>query len=165
MTKKDEDFSIGRITFDELMVGDTTFKNVSIEHDDPEEERKHLKTLLNSAPSPAVSSNTSDKNIVLSELAEKFAEDKEADKSWEKTSSEQRGLLKRIILILGDVPVRSIEYEQARLLRGVLKKLPPHFAVSRKYTNLSIKQLINQEHSKTLTDRTINKTLMLAFSI
>jgi integrase len=96
---------------------------------------------------------------LLSEVINKYVAENEKANWTEKSKQENESSLNLFLEVMGDVPVKSINRRHISEFKATLQKLPPNRNKVKKYRDKSIQQLLAMDIKKTLSVRTINKTL------
>ena len=101
--------------------------------------------------------NENRRNILLSELIEKYITTQIKDKAWqEHTKIDHKEKLINILDIVGDKAVKDVTRDDIRNLRDILVKLPVSRKKKKEYKNKSIDELISMKHKETLSIKTVN---------
>ena len=95
--------------------------------------------------------------ILISKLIEDYLEETQRQKGLrEKTIVEYRSVLNMMVEVIGDVPINELSQKHGRLFSSTLEKLPPRRKTDGRYTNKSIKEIIQMDVKHTMDTRTIN---------
>lgn len=105
----------------------------------------------------AQNQNSDKPTLLLSELIEKYISTNISDGKWQKrTVPDHRNRISSLLSILGDRPVISINREDIRNFREMLKKLPPRWKEKMDKSGETAEHLAQNNSSKTLTISSIN---------
>ncbi len=144
---KEEDASLKNIY---LQLANGT--SINIRHDDPEEERKSLKTVLEASGSSQVQVCETKTQVDLSEQMKLYLNDTAPDVTH-RTLTEKQGAFEVFQKIVGTN--LQLSHEAANLFSDTLKALPPNF--TKKYPDEKLIDLALKKHEKTLSRSTFNK--------
>ena len=114
-------------TFKNILYTSADGSQITIDHDDPEEERKTLETFKGMMGAPGVRKPT-ESSIQLSQLIKEYCAEKIRENSWEeRTRSQNEAKFERFLNIVGDLPANDINHKTARLYKSTLtdSKLVP----------------------------------------
>lgn len=101
-----------------------------------------------------------EKSLLLSELIEKFCDEKIRLGAWTpKSIHEFKGIFNLLMEVMQDVPVHTIQLEQARNYKDILLKLPPNRKTSPLYRTKTIEQILSTHPEKVLSDSTVKKSI------
>lgn len=169
--KKPDAINLGTITMTGITSKGVSIENVVIERDSPEEEHDIARALLDAIKDhpDAVREvvKAAEENLVyLTAMIDKYCAEKALEKAWvAETTEEFRGILNRLVEILGDIPVGTIAFEQARHFKTILMALPPNMNKQSLYRGKSIKEVISMRPTKTIGVSTINKNICVISSL
>jgi len=119
-----------------------------------------LSSALQSQGETALLSMNSKRIMKGSELIEKYAASKMSEKKWrERTVSDHKNRLYRLVEILGDKPINQYSRDDMRYMRDTLRRLPPNRKYAKAYQGKTISELLCMKHEKTLAIKTVNDTM------
>jgi hypothetical protein len=108
----------------------------------------------------SISQNPAEEDgYLLSGVIKKYVAQNEKGNWSEKSKQGNESSLNLFLEVIGDVPGKSIIRRQISEFKSTLQKLPPNRNKFKKYRDKSIHQLLAIDIDKTLSVRTINKTL------
>lgn len=147
--KKPEPINLGTITMTGITSRGVSVQNVVIERDSPEEEYDIARALLD-----AIKDNpdaireivkAAEENLVyLTAMIDKYCAEKAREKAWVAGTTEDfRIIFNRLVEILGDIPVSTIGFDQARFYKNTMMALPPNMTKQPLYRGKSIKEVIS----------------------
>ena len=168
--KKPEPINLGTITMTGITSRGVSVQNVVIERESPEEEYDIARALLD-----AIKDNpdavrevvkTAEENLVyLTDLIDKYCAEKAREKAWVPgTTKDFRSILNRLVEILGNIPVGTIGFDQARFYKETLMALPPNMDRQQLYRGRSIPEVISMRPTETISVSTLNKNLSVVSS-
>ncbi len=97
---------------------------------------------------------------LFSEAIERYVVTKLSDGAWKEHSlPDHRQRLGTFLEIIGDKRIDDISREDMREFRETLRRLPPNRSRSRKYVEMSIREILADPPEKTLSVKTINVTV------
>lgn len=103
--------------------------------------------------------------VLLFDLIEAYCADKIARNRWKgRGISENRQKFARLKLILGNIPVSSIDHSCVSTVREVMQKLPARMN-AKKYAGMNLEKLTALNETNRLSQKTINDELLLASSL
>ncbi len=154
--KKPDVINLGTITMTGITSRGVSVQNVVIDRESPEEEYDIARALLD-----AIKDNpdavrevvkAAEENLVyLTAMIEKYCAEKAREKAWvAETTEEFRGILNRLVEILGDIPVGTIGFDQARYYKETMMALPPNMNKRLPYRGKSIPEVISMRPEKTI---------------
>lgn len=177
MTNRPDDF-IELITLKDVKVGNVELGEISIDHQgDVEAEQASLNAFLSvinknkqSVPDEQnveVAPQSNSQSPKLSQAIGEYVANKrdEVDndsKADEKTIGAIEGKLKRLVQVLGDVPINAVMRKHAEEYRNILLKLPSNINKKAEYRNLSLTEVINLAPKQTLSTATIKSYIEVA---
>jgi len=136
----------------------TKTQEIIIEHDTPEEERETARQLLNAEST--VASSTLPSGILLSEVIEKFYDERVALKDWSaKTAIENRATFVLFTRIVGDKVFSTLKHEQLRDCRDKIIQLPANINKIQIYKDKSIVEILKMADVKPMERATLRKHL------
>jgi integrase len=175
MTNKPDDF-IELITLKDVKVGNVELGDVTIDHHgDAVAEQATLNAFLSvinqnkqdtSLPNQTSTTNQSDSPKLSKAIGEYIANKRDEvdndSKADEKTIGAIEGKLKRLVQVLGDVPINSVMRKHVEEYRNILLKLPSNINKKVEYRNLSLTEVINLSPTQTLSTATIKSYIEVA---
>ena len=94
-------------------------------------------------PEPEPVNEPDDTGEVLWSVVEKYVEEQERGGNWRpRTKDEFQACLNTLKDVIGNVPVKSINFETMRQYKDILVKLPPNRNKVNEYKGKAIEQLI-----------------------
>jgi len=169
--KKPEPIQLGTITFNRTTSNGVSVENVIIEADSREEEVDMALALHDAFKGHPdafreLVKAAEEEVVYLTALIDKYCAEKAREKAWvAETTDEFRGIFNRLVEILGDIPVGTIQRSQARLYKETMMLLPPNMNKQKLYRGKSIKEVTSMRAPKTLGISTLNKNIGVVSSL
>jgi len=138
----------------------TTIEELTID-DSPELEAKLVEKVFGvDEVSPPVSQSSNFQKTLLSEVIEKFCEERKSLKEWtEKSAIENRATLDFFKRIVGDEVFSALKYEQLQDFKPKFLKLPASINKVKRYKDKTIEQVLQMDDVKPMARNTQNKHL------
>lgn len=119
---------------------------------------------INTSATPSID-NENTSNALISYVVKDYCTNQKAEGKWTaKTEDTVNEIFTLWLRIVGDLPISQYGFEQNRLYKSVIQKLPPNINKSPKFKNKSIDEILKLNETPA-APHTINKKLLRVSSL
>jgi integrase len=163
------DWSIGKITAEEIDVRSGKAKNLEIDYGgDLEKELAALQAIKNTLtsgtlkPDPPVKSDSD--SIKLGAMLKAYRSEKMREKSWtDRTHLEHEALHVLTVQIIGNVETATVNFAHGRTIKETLLALPPN--AHKKYPGMTVRQILAAKPKERMNVKTVNDKIQRLSSV